>query len=455
MIRKTMEDVVIHHTDAAHHVATANRAPSRKAIAAEEAREKKLENDRIEHNPFFEKPRSAPVDREERSRSRTGLWFIATLAVLAAVFFVANYFSSATISITPLTYQGHLERDFTAVKNDSTTPLSKESLPFHFVSLVDEKSQEVPATIEQKVQKKSYGRVIIYNAYSTASQRLIKNTRLESADHKIFRIDQSVVVPGAKLVAGKVAEPGVVEVVAYADVAGAEYNIGLGDFTIPGFKGDPRYTKFTARSKIGSPIAGGFSGTVKVPTDSEIQKAQEEIKQSLKTIAVEKARALIPGGMSFFPGSTIVKFEEVPQDFTSNDVSKVTVRASVSVFFFDAALLAQKFAEASVSSYQGNPISISNIPSLAFSFIDPVENVVLADLTQVRFRVVGDPVFVGTIDTKKISLALLGKDKKDFADIVTKEQNVGKAEATIRPMWNTTFPSDPAKIDVKVLPINK
>ena len=174
-----------------------------------------------------------------------------------------------------------------------------------------------------------------------------------------------------------------------------------------------------------------------------------------KTIAVEKARALIPEGMSFFPGSTIVKFEEVPQDFTSNDVSKVTVRASVSVFFFDAALLAQKFAEASVSSYQGNPVSISNIPSLAFSFIDPVENVVLADLTQVRFRVVGDPVFVGTIDTKKISLALLGKDKKDFADIVTKEQNVGKAEATIRPMWNTTFPSDLAKIDVKVLSINK
>lgn len=454
MIRKTMEDVVIHHTDAAHHVATANRAPSRKAIAAAEEQEKKLENDRIEHNPFFERPRVPREQEVDRPRSKIGLWFIVILAVLVAIFFIANYFSSATVNITPLTYHGHLENDFVAVKNDSASSLGKESLPFHFVSLVDEKSQDVPATIEQKVQKKAYGRIIIYNAYSKDSQRLIKNTRLESTDHKIFRIDQSVIVPGAKIIAGKIAEPGVVEVVAYADVAGVEYNIGLGDFTIPGFKGDPRYTKFTARSKTGSPIAGGFSGIVKVPSDGEIQKAQEEIKLSLKTVAIEKARALIPEGMSFFPGSTIVKFEEVPQDFTSNDVSKVTVRATVSVFFFDAAALAQKFAGASVGSYQGNPVSLSNISSLAFTFIDPVDNIVFSDLTQIRFHVVGDPVFIGTIDTQKIRDALVGKDKKDFANIVTKEQNVGKAEATIRPMWNTTFPSDSTKIAVKILSID-
>lgn len=452
MIRKIMEDVVIHHTDAAHHVATAGRAPSRKSIAAAEAREKILENDRIEHNPFFEKPRVVSELRdEERAPAKIWLWVVAILAALAAAFFIANYFSSATVSITPLTYQGHLERDFTAVKSDTAALVSNNALSFHFVSLVDEKSQDVPATIEQKIQKKAYGRIIIYNAYSSASQRLIKNTRLESTDHKIFRIDQSVVVPGAKMVAGKVAEPGTAEVVAYADVAGIEYNIGLGDFTIPGFKGDPRFTKFTARSKIGSPIDGGFSGLVKVPTDSEIQKAQEELKKNLKTIAVEKARALIPKGMSFFPGSTIVKFEEVPQNFTADDVSKVAVRATVSVFFFDSAQLAQKFAEVSVTPYQGNPVSLSNIASLAFTFIDPVENVVLTDLTQIRFHIVGDPAFIGTVDEQKIRTALLGKDKKDFAKIVTKEQNVGNAEATIRPLWNTTFPSDPAKIAILIL----
>lgn len=455
MIRKTMEDVVIHHTDAAHHVATAGRAPSRKTIAALEAQEKQLENDRIEHNPFFEKARVVPEQTEERSRSRMWLWITAIVAVLIAVFFIANYFSSATVEITPLTYQGHLERDFIAVKNSSGAITNKDALSFYFVNLVDEKSQNVSATNEQTIQKKAYGKVVIYNAYSKNPQRLIKNTRLESADHKIFRIDQSVVVPGAKIVSGKIAEPGAVEAVAYADVAGKEYNIGLADFTIPGFKGDPRYAKFTGRSKIGSPIAGGFSGVVKVPTDEAIRKAQDDIKLSLKTAAVEKARAQIPEGMSFFPGSTILKFEEVPQDFSTGDVTKVTVRATVSVFFFDSALLAQKFAEASVNGYQGNPVSVKDISTLAFTFVDPVDNVVLTDLTQIRFRVIGDPVFVGTIDSQKIRSALIGKDKKDFARIVTKEQNVGKAEATLRPLWNTVFPSNSSKIEVKVLTTDK
>jgi len=147
----------------------------------------------------------------------------------------------------------------------------------------------------------------------------------------------------------------------------------------------------------------------------------------------------------------VIKFEDVPQEFTANDVSRVAVRATASVFFFDTALLVRKIAEVSLSEYKGNPLSVSNMSALSFSFLEPVDKVILSDLSKVRFRIVGDAVFIGKIDTQKIREAIAGKEKKDFGKIIIGQSNVGKAEAVIRPMWKTAFPLDSAKITVKIL----
>jgi len=249
----------------------------------------------------------------------------------------------------------------------------------------------------------------------------------------------------------KVLEPGSVEAVVFADASGKEYNIGLADFTIPGFKGDPRYSKFTARSKTDSPIAGGFLGTVKVPTDEAIATAQASLKEELKKTAVEKARAQVPDSVSFFPGSMVLKFEEVPQDLSADTAASVTMRATVSVFFFDTELLTQKLAHTALKDYKGEPITLTNISTLAFTFLDPVDNVVLADLNQVRFRIDGEALFVGRIDEKKIIAEVAGKKKSDFPSIITAQSNIKRANAVVRPMWKGTFPTDISKISVKII----
>ncbi len=450
MNRKTMDDIVVHRQNQAVSAGSQSALSPKKQPMVSAGVTKNTEGGyRIENNPFFSKPtRSMPPSEKKTVRSHMFLWIFSIVLLGVTGFLVANYFAAATVNVVPLTYAGHIDQDFTASKD--TGALSKDGLIFHFISLNDEKSVDVAATTAQDVQKKASGRVVIYNAYSKDAQRLIKNTRLESADHKIFRIDQSVVVPGAKISGGVVTQPGFVEALVFADVPGKDYNIGLGDFTIPGFKGDPRYTKFTARSKTDSPISGGYAGTVNVPAGFDVQKAQDDLKSALKSSAVEKARALIPEGMTFFPGSTIIKFEEVPQDYSTSDTAKVTVKATVSVFFFDTNSLTQKIASSSLANYQGNPVSLANSSALIFSFIDPVNNVVLSDLPSVRFHITGDPSFVGEIDSKKIQSALIGKDKKDFAKIIMQERNISTAEATIRPLWKTVFPLDPTKITVKI-----
>lgn len=403
---------------------------------------------RIEKNPFFEKPKKKNVEPlgSKRSGLQGALWALLFALLLAGGFFIANYFASATIEVAPISRTATLESSLTALKEGSI-----DELVFQFMSLAEEKTKEVPATIEKKIQKKAFGKVVIFNAYSGESQRLIKNTRLEdNVTHKIFHIDQSVVVPGMKTVAGK-SVPGSVEALVYADVAGKEYNIGTSNFTIPGFKGDPRYAKFTAASKADSPIGGGFSGTVKVASDEAVAEARKELDDELLKESTEKARAQVPPNVTFFPGSVVIKFEEIPEEFSAESTAKVSERATVSVFFFDTEKLTTKLAEESLPENKSNPFVISNMSALTFKFLEPVNNVVLADLSKIRFQIVGTAEFVGQIDSKKIIADLVGKNKKDFGKIIVNQSNISKADAVVRPMWKTVFPSNPAKITVKVL----
>lgn len=412
--------------------------------------------ERIEQNPFFDrinmKPREPQGDVRQappkQPRSH-GLWWALLIVVfLIAGFVVATYFSTATIELVPLTKSANLNHEFTA----SNTPSSSD-LGFQFMTLTEETSKDIPATVAKDIKQKAFGRVVIYNAYNAKEQRLVKNTRLESSDNKIFRIDESVVVPGAKIVAGKVITPGSVDALAYADAPGEEYNIGLADFTIPGFKGDPRYTKFNARSKPDSPIKGGFSGSVKVPTDEAIAGAQKDLKEELKKNVVEKVRVQIPATSVFFPGSTILKFEEVPLplSLSSGDTAHISMRAIASVFFFDKEFLTKNIAEVALPEYKDNLLTLSNIGTLAFTFGMPVDTMVLSDIKNIRFTLSGTPLFVGQIDAAKISNDLAGKDKVSAEKIIATDRNVKSAKMVIRPLWKTTFPADPTKISVKVI----
>ncbi len=400
----------------------------------------------VNENPFFVKvrtPNSLPAVPQRRPYF--WLWFILVILFLGAGFVVLSYFSSATIEIVQQSQAAAISQEFTASKK-----ATGDSLSFEFMSLTEDKTREITATTEKKIDKKASGKVIIYNAYGAESQRLIKNTRLESPGNKIFRINESVVVPGAKISGGKVITPGSVEVMVYADAPGKDYNIGVSNFTIPGFKGDPRFGKFSASSMPDSPMSGGFTGTVKVPSDQDVIDARKSLREELKGVVIQKARAQVPAGVLFFPGSIVLKFEDVPQDLTLDTAAKITVRAIVSVFFFDTVNLTKKIASATIKDYKGELVHLQNPQAMTFTFLDSVDGVVLSDIDQVRFSIKGDGLFLWDINIDKIVADAVGRDKKDLSKII-EQAYVKKVEATVRPIWSTKFPSDPAKIIVKIV----
>lgn len=410
-------------------------------------------SDRITKNSFFEKTpvKTSSSFSPEKKTSRGRMWFILFIVMIAmgGILFAIDYFSGATVKIVPVVKEASLNHEFTAEKSPTGNALA-----FQYMSLEETMEKEVPTVEEKKVQYKASGKVAIYNAYNGNSQRLIKNTRLETPDHKIFRIRDSVVVPGAKMVNGKVANPGSVLAVVDADLPGKEYNVGLADFTIPGFKESKdleRYAKFTARSMENFPIQGGFSGTIKVPAEEDVARVRVEIKDALKEVALKKAEAEIPEKVSFFPGSIVLTFEEMSPDLSVEAANKVVMKATVSVFFFDTELLTEKIMDVVFPDYEGGPLTVRNIPEISFTFNEAVDNVILSDISRITFTLRGEPSFVGKIDTKKITSEIVGKGKKDFNTFIESQKNIQKADAVIRPFWETVFPTDPTQIEIKII----
>jgi len=109
-------------------------------------------------------------------------------------------------------------------------------VPFD-IMLVDEVGlKEVQSTSEDTVKEKASGQITVFNDFNENTQRLIKNTRFETSEGLIYRIQNSVVVPGQTVDSSGKTVPGSIVVTVYSDQPGEKYNIGLTDFTIPGFK---------------------------------------------------------------------------------------------------------------------------------------------------------------------------------------------------------------------------
>ncbi len=117
------------------------------------------------------------------------------------------------MTVTPASSSTSVTGDFTATANTG-------DLPYILVTVDKTVSANVPAESTETVNDPAQGSITIYNKQATA-QTLIKNTRFQSPDGKIFRVQDSVSIPG-----GSDSAPGSVQATVYADTGGDQYNIG-------------------------------------------------------------------------------------------------------------------------------------------------------------------------------------------------------------------------------------
>jgi hypothetical protein len=382
-------------------------------------------------------------DVRPHKESRLGLWVSLFVFVVALGFGISALFVSAEVTVTPKTKVIPINAPLTASKDRPSGEFG-----YQVVSVSASVNKVVPAGDSQKVEKKASGTIIVYNNASDAPQKLIANTRFESTDGKIFRVASPVSIPGRKTENGKKV-PGSVEVVVTADQPGESYNIGLTDFTVPGLKGDPRYTTVYARSK--TTMTGGFSGEMKVVDETVEKTARTELETLLREKLKNDITSQIPVDFILFDAGVTYDIQPVSQKNTEkSDEATLELKGVANAIIFDKSLLSKAIVDTYKDSIDtsGQALMVTNLPAL--TFVLGGNSKISQDMVgAITFTITGDANLEWLFDESMLKNDLLGMKKADVPTLLkSKYPSVDSAKIKIRPIWKRSFPLDPKEINI-------
>lgn len=386
--------------------------------------------------------------RSRSFRSRFAIWGAAVFLILALFVVLLSFFEKATLVITPKQQVVSFNGSFSAERGTA----GGGGLAFEIMTLSLEEKKMVPATVVEQVDTEASGRIIVYNNFDSRNQQLVARTRFETKDGLIYRTREPIVVPGQRTVNGEKV-PGSVEVTVYADQPGEKYNIGLVDFTIPGFKGTPRFSGFYARSK--TPMTGGFSGVVKTVSENELRRTRQELGETIRTKLLEKAYSQKPDNFLLYKDATFFALgnqgnRPIQTNVNKNDV-EISVSGELHGIIFNEKALSQFLAKTLIPNFSGaDTIRILNIADLGFTvsnkeLFSPTEDTVFS------FTIQGNPYIVWEFNEDELVKDTVSKSKEEFKTVLAKYPSIKKAEVVFRPFWKGSFPDDSKRIEVKVV----
>jgi len=395
------------------------------------------------HNPLSEEGTPRPP-----KGSRMWAWVMVLLVAAVGVFGFSIVFSGAVVKVTPRIEAFSIDETFTAIRRNTDGAVV---LPFDLLTLEETAQKEVPASGSEYIEKSASGIIVVYNKYSTKSQKFVNNTRFQSTDGKIFRIRKPITVPGKSTVNGEEV-PGSVEVAVYAEEQGKEYNIGLADFTVPGLAGSPMYDGFFARSK--TPIEGGFVGEVKKISVADREQATRELRDGIKTKLYNRVFEEKPEGFLLYDDGIFIAFEDGDAIGATaderGDTAVVSQKGTLQVFMFSEGSLSDTIARRVVDHFENRPVVIPELPSFRFTLLDKA-SILPSDTEEISFVLAGSGRVIWDIDASILQDALVEQPKKDFQKILSSFLGIERAEIVIRPFWKRTFPEKPAKIKIEMM----
>ena len=258
-------------------------------------------DEQLEHffysNNFAERKGDDFEDKEEVKRNfgvvaklALGILMVALIGGLVYTAYV--FIPKATITIFA---KKDIKSSNVSINVDiaqSNIDYEKRTIPAKMLDFDDTVSETFDTTELKNVsEQKAKGKITIYNEFSSAPQPLVATTRFLSEDQKIFRLIQTVTVPGTAKV-GEEIKPGVVEVEVIADEAGDSFNVGPTNFSIPGFKdsGSEKYSKIYAKSTQAMTGGGKGNNTVKVISEQDISSAKDKISLKINDAIKKKIK---------------------------------------------------------------------------------------------------------------------------------------------------------------------
>lgn len=417
-----------------------------------EVKSEMTENQDLEKNleDFYAEPKNEHPSSGGKRRYFSYNRGVAALAVFATLSFAAAMYlvlpsANINISINKLPLKAAVP--VAVSKNVSSSNLASGIIPGQYFLLSKSGSKTFSVEGESKeLFAKASGYIDIYNAYGATPQRLVAQTRFETKDGKIFKIQKAVVVPGAKM-SGNNLTPSSIRVEVLADQAGDEYNIGPSFFTIPGFKGTPKYAGFYAKSA--EPMVAGKIGTGKQVTAGLIEKAKNDLAgEFVKELEADTLNTLKDSDLRLIDGASAVKIDEFKSSAAAGAVADsltITMKITWQALVFKekdfgalvANFIVSKYPEAKDLNFEGG--------------------IVYPKATKADFKK-GELFFIYDIDeenimavkTDELRKELAGRDESEIRDLISGKTFISGATISFWPIWVNRAPDNPKKITITI-----
>ncbi len=362
----------------------------------------------------------------------TSFAIISFLSLAGVGFFL--FIPKAEVLVTPQSRSENVSLTFSGNANE---PGKDGNITIRLITEEQDESVSIDATgTSAGGTNKTRGVIILSNTYGKDPQSLVATTRIASSDGKIFRLMKGVVIPGMATVSGALV-PGVIEADVIADQPGSAYNLPSGTtFSIPGFKGSPKYDKFTAKSKNAFTGGGGNnSGTKSVTatiSEADIAKGKSESESAFRTFFGDAAQKDLGTDWKFTADSEDIAIVGVPThpnigiaaqsfDYQTSFRGRVYAFSEAEVKEKASALLTEKIN-------QEDPTL--RLDSVAISYDEAVPDY---DAGTLSLKVTASATFLSTVDTGKLRDDLLGKGSGDIKAVLERHPEIKKIEINQKP----------------------
>ena len=157
--------------------------------------------------------------------------------------------------------------------------------------------------------------------------------------------------------------PGKIKVGVYASEPESKYNTPPLDFKIVGFKGTPKYDKFYGRSE--GDITGGLVGASREISNSQKDAVLVELKDSLNTKLMEKAREQIPSGFVLWRDAVFLDTDKEEMVIgKEEDTTIVSLSGTLYGFLFSEEELSKEIIIKAMTDYDESEAYIYNLKEL-------------------------------------------------------------------------------------------
>lgn len=384
-------------------------------------------------------------DGTKKQRSVLLYAVIAFVVIVGGAVGLSAILGQTVLTIYPEYREPTINTDFTAYPDNRADALSYEIL-----TLESTAESQVSASGQVQVEEQATGIIEIIKT-TPGAERLIKNTRFRSPDGLVFRIQESVVVPGAVTDSSGATVPGSIQAEVFADDVGEEYNLPAGTrFDVPGFEESGLTDLYEAiYAQNNAAFSGGFAGPQFQIEETELQTARQALQQKLRDELLARVETERPAGFITFPGAVALTYTQLPAVEYGSDLVTIKEQAVLQIPLFDAEEFGSFLAAQAVATYAGGPVRIEDPSVLTFRYSSPTTSAsIIANETSLTFNLSGRPLLVWEYDVAALKRDLAGLPKTAVPNAISAYPGIEGARVSITPFWKQNFPENPDEIEV-------